>query len=327
MSYSLELMAEVKNICLEAVERHCAAGESGRLDLHRGPYDGQIYTDNGLIVHAQLSALEGIPALFRLFDWGDAEATWQPGVSAEKPTLHVAMEEASMLYAENLRERADLEARDKSRIDQAFLMPEAVANSSMGIESVLKHYTISLECADPAVLPGGFTFVDANQSSYVIGSSEDCDVVLHHPSVDPLHCGVILERGSVLVWDLGAQSGVKLNGNAIAQDILKVGDVMVLGDAELRVRFSLRRPTIKPKPAAPVDPKAKPATGTVGVGATAAGPVSATGTMPLPQAAPPEKEVPKGPITYDKVVKQLKQREKGIPFLEKIGSLFGSRKK
>ncbi len=113
---------------------------------------------------------------------------------------------------------------------------------------------------------GGFTFTDANKSSYVIGSSDDCDVILRNPSVDPLHCGMILERGSVLIWDLGAQSGVKLNGTPVTQDVLKVGDVMALGNLELRVRFQLRRPTIKPRsgtlasPGAPGAPAAPGAT-------------------------------------------------------------------
>ena len=309
-------MAEVKNICLEALERHCAARRHRRLDFHRGIYDGEIFTDDGLIVHAQLSALEGVPALFRLFDWGDAETTWQPGITPEKPTLHLTMEAASTLYAENLQERAELEARDKTRIDQALLAPESVPNSTMGLESVLKHYTISLECFRPGGAPGGFTFVDANKSSYVIGSSEECDVGLNDQSVDPLHCGVILERGSVLVWDLGAQSGVKLNGNPIAQDILKVGDVMILGDAELRVRFQFgvprsspsppRRSTRKPsRPAAP-SPWERP--------------LRRRRRPPHRHRACPKhrcrnsKEVPKGAITYDKVVKQLKQRDKGVTF-------------
>ena len=139
-----------------------------------------------------------------------------------------------------------------------MLAPESVANSTTGVESVLKHYTISLECSNPTLLPDGFRFADAAKSSYVIGSSDDCDVILRDPSVEPLHCGVILEKGAVLVWDLGAQSGVKLNGNLITQDILKVGDTMTLGNLELRVRFQLRRPTIMPKPVPAPDPNAKP---------------------------------------------------------------------
>ena len=308
-------MAEVKNICLEALERHCTSGDTGRLDFHRGPYDGQIFTSEHLIVHAQLSGLEGIPALFRLFDWGDAETTWQSGITTDKPTLHLTMEAASLLYAENLQDRADLEARDREKIEQVLSAPEAVAGLTGGIESVLKHYTISLECTEAELLPGGFTFSDATKSSYVIGSSEDCDVVLRNPTVDPLHCGVILEKGSVLIWDLGAQSGVKVNGHPVTQDILKVGDVMTLGALELRVRFQLRRPTIKIKtPTGPPNPNApKPA-------------APPSGTAPLPKIGATGKLVPKGAITYDKVVKQLKQRGKGIPFLEKLSSLFSAKK-
>ena len=319
-------MAEVKNICLEALERNCASGDTGRLDFRRGEYEGQIYVEDKLLVHAQIAGLDGVPALFRLFDWGDAETTWMPGVKPEKPTLHLTMEAASTLYAENLHDRAELEAKEKELVDQALATPEAVAGQLGGVESVLKHYTISLECTNEALLPGGFTFSDATKSSYVIGSSEDCDVVLRNPSIDPLHCGVILERGSVLVWDLGAQSGIKLNGKSVTEDTLKVGDVMRLGDLELRVRFQLRRPNLKPKTGAVADPKAI-AIGEAATPKVAAGPVTATGTLPMPKLGSPMKDMPKGPITYDKVAKQLKSRTAGKPFLEKLSSLFGGKKK
>jgi hypothetical protein len=309
-------MAEVKNICLEALERRCASGDTGRLDFRRGSYEGQIFTHDRLLVHAQLSGLEGIPALFRLFDWGDAETTWQSGLTAEQPTLHLTMEAASLLYAENLQDRAELEERERERIDQALAAPEAVAGQIGGLESVLKHYTISLECTDASLLPGGFTFEDATKSSYVIGSSEDCDVILRHPSIDPLHCGVILEKGSVLIWDLGAHSGVKVNGIPVAKDILKVGDVMTLGALDLRVRFQLRRPRIKPKTIPLPDPNAPI--------------IPPTGTLPLPKInviSRTSKLVPKGAITYEKVARQLKNRgSKTNPFLEKLASLFGAKK-
>jgi len=215
------------------------------------------------------------------------------------------------LYAENLQDRSSPEVLNRAQIEQV-LAPEALANSAINLESVLKHYTISLECANPELLVGGFTFADAAKSSYVIGSSEDADVRLNDPSVEPLHCGVILEKGQVLVWDLGAQSGVKLNANPIEQDILKVGDVMTLGNVDLRVRFQLRRPTIRPKPVV-VDPNAKPGTTPV--------------PAPTPTPAEVQKEIPKGAITYEKVSKQLKNSGKASPFLEKLGSLFGAKKK
>jgi len=279
------------------------------LDFQRGAFEGQIFTKNGFLVHAQLAGIEGIPALFRLFDWGDAETTWQGGVAAEQPTLHLQMDDACVLYAEHLNDLADLETRERERVDQALAAPELLAGQSGGIESVLKHYTISLECSDKELLPNGFIFSDSAKSSYVIGSSDECDVILRHPSIDPLHCGVILEKGSVLIWDLGSQSGVKLNKAPITQDILKVGDVMTLGSLNLYVRFLLRRPNIN-------RPKTVPLPATPG---------GVTGTMAMPKLGPPSKEIPKGPITYDKVTKQLKQTGKGSLFLSKLGSLFGSK--
>jgi hypothetical protein len=311
-------MAEVKNICLEALERHCGRGDIGRLDLRQGTYEGQIYLAGSRIVHATLAGLEGVPALFRLFDWGDAETIWQSALTPEKPTLNLTMDEASTLYAENLNDRAELENRSKERLDEALSSPEAIAGQAGGVESVLKHYTISLECSDPTALPGGFIFSDATKSSYVIGSSDDADVVLKNPTVDPLHCGVILERGNVLIWDLGAQSGVQINGQPVTQDILKVGDKMTLGNLELRVRFQIRRPTIKLKTPAGLD-------GPGAAGATA--PISPTGTIPMPKlGAAPSKAVPKGPITFAKVERELRKTGGGNSFLDKLGSIFTKKK-
>lgn len=295
----------VKIIIMEALERHCASGETGRLDLRRQTYEGHIYMANKLLVHAELAGLDGVPALFRLFDWGDAETAWTPAVTPEQPSLHLPLAAASVLYAEHLRERASLEAQEKEKLEQELGSLELIAGQAGGVESILKHYTVAIECSDPTLLPDGFRFADANKSSYVIGSSEDCDVIIRHPSVEALHCGVILEKGTVKIWDLGAQSGVKLNGVTIGEGVLKVGDIMTLGVVDLHVHFLLRRPNLRVKPAQPAA-------------------LPANTTQPL--SAPPSKIIPKGAITYDKVSKQLKG-DKAKPFLAKLGSLFGSKGK
>jgi len=299
-------MAEVKNICLEALERYCSTGATGRLDLQRGDYAGRIYTLDHYIVHAQIAGLEGVPALFRLFDWGDAETMWQAGIIPEQESLHLKMDEACVLYAENLQDRADMETHGRDAQDEAVDAPELLAGQAGGVESILKHYTISLECSDSALLPGGFSFTDSTKSSYVIGSSDDCDVILRHPTIDPLHCGMILEKGAVTIWDLGSQSGVRLNGSPVAEAKLKVGDLMTLGALDIQVRFQLRRPNIRRAVAPPQS-------------------TSPSTTLPMPKVGPPTKEIPKGPITYDKVSRQLKGNDKATPFLKKLGSLFGGK--
>ena len=289
-------MAVVKNISVEAIERHCSSGETGRLDIRCGTQEGRIFTMHMFLVHAELSGLEGVPALFHILDWGDVETIWTPGVTPEKPSLNLPMEAASVLYAEYLQERASLEPREKEHLDEAFVTPEGA------MESVLKYYTLSLECAEPELLPGGFTFADATKSSYVIGSGDDCDVRIRHPSVDPMHCGLILEKGAVYFWDLGGQGGVRQNGTPVSEGVLKIGDSLTLGAVNVHCRFHLRRPNIN-------RPKTVPL------------PVINKG----PTAGPPPKEMPTGAITYDRVNRQLKDTGKAKPFLAKLGALFGSK--
>jgi hypothetical protein len=236
-----------------------------------------------------------------LFDWGDADVTWNPGVETDITSLRIDANEASVMYAEHLQDRSALEAREQEKLNQAFATGSLVA----GYDSVLKHYTIRLECVESSLLPGGFNFSDATKNSYVIGSSEECDVVLRHASVDPLHCGLILENGAVYVWDLGSQAGIKLNGVPIAEGKLKVGDVMTMGAVDVRVRFQLKRPSIERPKTLPLPPVgAQPATPKV--------------TAPQP--------LPKGAITYEKVSRQLNNRSSAVPFLRKLGSLFGGGK-
>ncbi len=102
--------------------------------------------------------------------------------------------------------------------------------------------------------------------------------------------------------------------------MLKVGDVMTIGALELRVRFQIRRPTIKPKTPVPVPGEAALTNG-------AAAKPSPTGTVLMPKfSTPPSKEVPKGAITYAKVVKQLRKTRGGESFLEKLGGIFSKKK-
>ena len=290
-------MAVVKNICVEAIERHCSSGETGRLDIRSGIHEARVFTMHMFLVHAELSGLEGVPALFRILDFGDVETIWHPGVTTEKQSLYLPMEAASVLYAEYLQERANLEPREMEHLDQAFGAPDFTG----AIDSVLKYYTLSLECAEPELLPGGFTFTDVNKNSYVIGSSDECDIIIRHPSVDPLHCGIIIEKGSIYVWDLGAENGLRLNGELISEGALKVGDTMTLGSVPIYFRFHLRRPSINRSKTVPLP------------------------TVPAPASGPPPKGIPKGAITYDKVSRQLKNSGKAKHFLTKLASLFGSK--
>ncbi len=61
--------------------------KSGSVDLRRGGQSGRILLRAGEIVHAEIGAIAGEKALFRLLAWDRGEFKFEPGAAAEEPTL------------------------------------------------------------------------------------------------------------------------------------------------------------------------------------------------------------------------------------------------
>src|SRR5205823_11683849 len=67
-----------------------------------------------------------------------------------------------------------------------------------------------------------------------IGRAKDADFRLSDPSVSRSHCLLqMTERGAVLT-DAGSQSGTLVNEKSISEHRLKPGDVIQIGNTELR---------------------------------------------------------------------------------------------
>ena len=67
-----------------------------------------------------------------------------------------------------------------------------------------------------------------------IGRSSDCDVPVVSHSVTRRHAEVFVNEGAFFVEDLGGTNGVLLNGVRIRTAKLSHGDVLLLGDVEIR---------------------------------------------------------------------------------------------
>jgi hypothetical protein len=63
------------------------SGKSGVFLLERGEERGEIYIQDGAIVHAVYNALLGEEAIYALAIWADGEFHFQPGVEAEAHTI------------------------------------------------------------------------------------------------------------------------------------------------------------------------------------------------------------------------------------------------
>ena len=77
----------------------------------------------------------------------------------------------------------------------------------------------------------------ADRGRWVLGRATDADVVLDgDDAVSRRHAEIAVRAGLCLVRDLDSCNGTLLNGRFVRRARLRRGDVLVLGETEVRVR-------------------------------------------------------------------------------------------
>ncbi|MGA3283316.1 MAG: FHA domain-containing protein [Verrucomicrobiota bacterium] len=94
-----------------------------------------------------------------------------------------------------------------------------------------------------------------------IGRVEDNLFQIAEPSVSSHHCEVLLRGNDVVIKDLDSTNGTFINGEKIAESILKPGQTLRLGNVELRLDTGA--PAAAPAPAPAGAPAKKTPDGTM----------------------------------------------------------------
>ncbi len=68
-----------------------------------------------------------------------------------------------------------------------------------------------------------------------IGRVEDNTFQIAEPSVSSHHCEVLLRGSEILVRDLDSTNGTFISGEKIAEKVLKPGELLRLGQIEMRL--------------------------------------------------------------------------------------------
>src|SRR5215467_8960458 len=68
-----------------------------------------------------------------------------------------------------------------------------------------------------------------------IGRVEDNTFQIAEPSVSSHHCEVLLRGPDVVVRDLNSSNGTFINGEKVTETVLKPGQVLRLGQIEMRL--------------------------------------------------------------------------------------------
>jgi pSer/pThr/pTyr-binding forkhead associated (FHA) protein len=93
-----------------------------------------------------------------------------------------------------------------------------------------------------------------------IGRVEDNTFQIAEPSVSSHHCEVFLRGTDVVVRDLNSTNGTYINGEKITETILKAGQVLRLGQIEMRLETESTPSSAAPStPASSTPPPTSPA--------------------------------------------------------------------
>jgi hypothetical protein len=102
----------------------------------------------------------------------------------------------------------------------------------------------------------GHRFLLDESYNVLLGRSRHTVTRLNDPRVSRVHCEVELKGPRILVTDLDSGGGTFVNGQRVTEAALRVGDILRVGDTELRVEGGslADQATLPPPVAAPARP-------------------------------------------------------------------------
>jgi hypothetical protein len=88
-----------------------------------------------------------------------------------------------------------------------------------------------------ALVAGTHEWPLAEQGRWVLGRGSGCDILLDHDdAISRRHAEIAVRAGQCLVRDLGSCNGTLVNGRSVKRARLRRGDVLEIGETEIRVR-------------------------------------------------------------------------------------------
>jgi len=230
-------LAEVLQMC-------CLSHRSGQITFRSGESYGFVYIQHGKVLHAMCGVIEGEEAVYLMLSWPGGGFSLDEGILPHKKTVALTWEQ---LLFEGAR-RADVGmAGSKSISGPPVTTIEPVA-SSRAQDSQPK-----LTVMRPDMPPSAY---DLEEEYTHVGRAAGNEIPLPYPSVSNRHCIFILSGPDIVLRDLNSSNGTLVNNQPITETVLRPGDLIQVGDVQIKFEPGIKRPKLSTHVPPPRDTEA-----------------------------------------------------------------------
>jgi len=230
-------LAEVLQMC-------CLSRRSGQITFRSGESYGFVYIQHGKVLHAMCGVIEGEEAIYLMLSWPGGGFSLDEGILPHKKTVALTWEQ---LLFEGAR-----------RADVGMTGPKAPMGAPVTtIEPIGTARTQDSQPKLTIMRPDQPSSIFDLEEEYThVGRTPGNEISLPYPSVSSRHCMFILSGPDIVVRDLNSSNGTYVNGQPITELVLRPGDIIQVGDVQLKFEPGIKRPKLNTHVPAPRDTEA-----------------------------------------------------------------------
>lgn len=203
----------------EAFVRLGQARLKGCLRIHNKEEIMHVYVDDGFVVAASGDQQEGEFALARALHLEDSSYAWFLNTEPSAKTLRLNIVEYAMKHSMARDVRIGGPGKQKQNTET---LGTAVRDKAA---PKTKYILVSTE--DPSLK------LTLTKLTNVVGREPQCDVVVDNNKVSRKHCLLEIGEQNLKIKDLDSSNGTHINGVAVKDGVLKVGDQLGLGSYKM----------------------------------------------------------------------------------------------
>jgi pSer/pThr/pTyr-binding forkhead associated (FHA) protein len=206
------------------------AGRSGQLTFRVAASHGYLFLQQGQVVHAVCGTVEGEEAVYLMLSWAPGLYLMNDDILPHKRTISLTWEQ---LLFEGAR-RVDVGA-----VSPLSQQPVTTAHPLTNMRAKDNQPKLIISHGDGPPLA-----VELQHEYTHLGRAEDNELSLPEPSISSRHCVFILSGPEVMVRDLNSSNGTYVNGEQIAETVLRPGDNIQVGVIDIKFVPGVRRPKL-----------------------------------------------------------------------------------